>query len=119
MAYSTFLNLRIPYLRFTQDLTDEVDWALNLLDVAFLIFFSNDSSADHVRCCRDVEQQWFFGHGWDQHGRVSQELFELIKGLLCFRCPLELVLLLQEPVQGHFPFPELGNKMAECYHAAC
>ena len=108
----------IPYLRFTQDFADEVDWALNLLDVAFLLSFNNDSSADHVRCCCAVEQQRFFRHGWDQHGRVNQELLELVKGLLRFWCPLELVLLLQELVEGYCPLSEAGNETAECCHAA-
>src|SRR5438105_5977914 len=93
-------------------------WALNLLDVAFLLSFNNYSSADHVRCCCDVEQQRFFGHGRDLHEQVSQELLELVKGLLRFWCPLELILLPQELVEGHCPFPESGNKTAECCHAA-
>ena len=36
--------------------TDEVDGSLHLVDVAWFVSFDDQGGADHVRCCRDVEE---------------------------------------------------------------
>ena len=51
-----FLHLRIAHLGLTEYFTDEVDGSLYFVDMARLVLFDDQGSADHVRSCRDVEE---------------------------------------------------------------
>ena len=51
-----FLHLRIAQLGLTEYFTDEVDGSLYFVDMARLVSFDDQGSADHVRSCRDVEE---------------------------------------------------------------
>ena len=51
-----FLHLRIAQLGLTEYFTDEVDGSLYFVDMARLVSFDDQGSADHVHSCRDVEE---------------------------------------------------------------
>ena len=88
------LYLGVSNFGLSQDFTDEVDRSLSLLDVPLLLSFDDESGTDHVMCGGDVEQQFFLESGWDQYRGLGQEISQLVQSLLCFRRPMELILLL-------------------------
>ena len=49
-----FLHLRIAQLGLAEYFTDEVDGSLYLVDIAWLIAFDDQGSADHVHSCSDI-----------------------------------------------------------------
>ena len=49
-----FLHLRIAQLGLTEYFTDEVDGSLHFVDMARLVSFDDQGSADHVRSCCDI-----------------------------------------------------------------
>jgi len=51
-----FLHLRIAQFGLTESCTDEVDGSLYFVDMAWLVSFNDQGSADHVCSCRDIEE---------------------------------------------------------------
>ena len=51
-----FLNLSIAQLGLAEYFTDEVDGSLYFVNMARLVSFDDQGSADHVRSCRDIEE---------------------------------------------------------------
>ena len=49
-----FLHLRIAQLELTEYFTDEVDGSVYFVDMARLVSFDDQGSADHVRSCHDI-----------------------------------------------------------------
>jgi hypothetical protein len=69
------LDLRIPSLGLIQDLAEKIDWALDLVDVAWLLTLDHDNRGDHAICGRNVEIEdvvlLLSGEDW----RGGKELF--------------------------------------------
>ena len=51
-----FLHLRIAQLGLAKYFTDEVYESLYFVDMARLVSFDDQGSADHVCSCRDIEE---------------------------------------------------------------
>ena len=51
-----FLHLRIAQLGLIEYFTDEVDGSLYFVDMARLVSFDDQGSADHVLGFRDIEE---------------------------------------------------------------
>ena len=51
-----FLHLRIAQFGLTESFIDEVDGSLYFVDMARLVSFDDQGSADHVCSCRDIEE---------------------------------------------------------------
>jgi hypothetical protein len=50
------LDRLVPCLGLGQDLTDEVDWSLDWVCVAFFLLLDDDGSTDHMSSRSEVEQ---------------------------------------------------------------
>lgn len=73
------INLWESCLGLTQHLTDEVDWAMHLANVAGLRPFNHQDNTNHLGGHGNVEQQWLSFLWGKQYQVCSQSPFHFVK----------------------------------------
>lgn len=90
------LDLQIPSLGLIQDFTDEIDWALDLVCMSCILSFNNNSCANHLGGCCNVDQEGLI-RLWRYHDRrCCQEKLELGESLVGLRHPGETLLVFKQ-----------------------
>ena len=100
------LDLGVAGLGIRQDLANEVHGTLYFEGVSLFFSLYHQGGANHLRGGCNVEQKRFPVGWWDQDRSLHQELLDLIKCLLSLGHPIEMVSLLQKPIEGDTLFIE-------------
>jgi hypothetical protein len=101
------LDLRITRLRLGQNLANVVDPPLDWQGVHLLCALYHDDSADHLGGRGYVEVQRLAVLRRRENRGVGECRLQLVKGLLGLDGPGELLVFLQEPVEGQAFLAEL------------